>query len=247
MKSFPKTLLILIACFLLAACSSSGTSDTFNIAKDHSDRIDSALERAALSSAAQGHKGETLAYLEKIYKRKSTDPTAAMNYAAGLREADQLNRAILVLRPFAENSETDPNIKLEFCAIQLALGNTAIAEEYARKVILLDPENFKAYHYLGIALDAQGMHEDAERAFRNGLDRWQGDPIPIMNNLALNLTSQGFLDEAAEILLKAKAVAPNRLEVERNLRIVMALQQSHGGEAPKPSLKPKSKSSKLEF
>jgi len=82
------------------------------------------------------------------------------------------------------------------------------------------------------------MHEEAERAFRKALDLWEGDPTSIMNNLALNLASQGHLDEAAEILQKARDVSPNRTEIERNLRIVTALQQSNGIPVPKPKKKP---------
>ena len=101
-----------------------------------------------------------------------------------------------------------------------------------------DSNDARAYHYLGIALDAQGKHPEAEKAFRKGLDMWQGDPTPIMNNLALNLSSQGYLDEASEILEKARAVSPNRLEVERNLRIITALRQSENPTTPKPRKKP---------
>jgi Flp pilus assembly protein TadD len=71
------------------------------------------------------------------------------------------------------------------------------------------------------------MHPEAERAYRKGLEIWEGDPIPIMNNLALNLASQNNLKEAYEILKKAKSIAPNRIEVERNLRIVSALVESY--------------------
>jgi Flp pilus assembly protein TadD len=76
-------------------------------------------------------------------------------------------------------------------------------------------------------LDSKGKHVEAERAFRKGLDIWEGDPIPIMNNLALNLASQNNLEEAYEILMRAKTIAPNRIEVERNLRIVKALIETH--------------------
>jgi Flp pilus assembly protein TadD len=58
-----------------------------------------------------------------------------------------------------------------------------------------------------------------------------------MNNLALNLASQDFLDEAVAILEKAQTIAPDRIEVERNLRIVRTLQQS-ARHAPKPVAKP---------
>lgn len=235
-----KTLVIFAACFILAGCGTTSESGSSQPEQqlDRSSKIDAALERAALTAAARGEKGQSFAYLEKIYKRKSDDPQAAINYAAALREADYINRAAIVLAPFANDANSPSAAKSEFAAIHLAQGKYDEAEKYAQKAILQNENNYEAYHYLGIALDAKSMHKEAERAFRRGLDYWQGDPTAIMNNLALNLASQGHLTEAAEILHKAQAFAPDRLEIERNLRIVTALQQSNGYKVPKPSLKP---------
>lgn len=230
-----KTLACFSVCVLLAACQASGVAPQEN---SRSSRIDSALARAAGTASIGGMQNASLPYLEKIYKRNSDDPVAAANYAAALRRADHLKQAAAVLAPFANQDEGNAAAKREYAAVQLAMGNNDRAEHYAQKAILADEKDAQAYQYLGIALDSQGMHKEAERAFRKGLDYWQGDPTTIMNNLALNLATQGYLDEALEILQKAKSLAPGRIEVERNLRIVRALQQSHGYRAPKPDKKP---------
>lgn len=232
---FSALLLCASAAVLLAGCQTTAAPSD---AEMRTSKIDSVLERAASSAAARGESGESLMIVEKMYKRNSSDPDAALRYAHALRGADHLNRAAAVLAPFADDASTSSEVKTEFAAIQLALGDYHKAERYAQKAVLLDPQNHQAFHYLGIALDAQGMHKEAERAFRKGLDHWQGDPAPIMNNLALNLASQGFVDEALEILQKAQAISPDRIEIERNLRIVRALMQSGKRRAPKPDKKP---------
>lgn len=60
--------------------------------------------------------------------------------------------------------------------------------------------------------------------------------------MGLNLAAQGFLDEAIETLRKALDTAPNRTEIERNLRIVSALQYQPPSDGarlvPKPPRKP---------
>lgn len=228
-------LLTTAACIMLAACQTTAPAPDKN---SRSAKINSALERAAHSAAAKGERKQSFSYVEKIYKRNSNDPIAATNYAAALRESDYLDRAAIVLAPFANDPNTPSRTKSEYAAVQLALGNYEAAEKYAQKAVLQAPEDGRAYHYLGIALDAQGMHKEGERAFRKALDYWQGDPTSIMNNLALNLTSQNFLEEAIEILRKAKAVSPQKREIERNLRIITALYESQGGRAPKPMAKP---------
>ena len=223
------------ACALLAACQTTGTPSAET---SRSAKIDSALERAARTAAAQGERNQSSSYLEKIYKRNTDDPVAATNYAAALREADYLDRAALVLAPFADDPASPSEAKTEYAAVMLAKGDYERAEKYAQKAVLQDETNGRAYHYLGIALDAQSMHPEAERAFRKALDYWEGDPTSIMNNLALNLAAQEHLTEAIEILYKAQSVSPNKREVERNLRIVTALMESQSGRAPRPMAKP---------
>lgn len=196
-------------------------------AQERTSRLDSVLERAAQNAASRGEDESSLALLERVYKRNSDDPRAATKYAASLRQFDYLNRASMVLRPFANDPNATPAVKNEYAAIQLAQGNYAIAEEFAQQSIIADSDNFEAFHYLGIALDAQGMHTEAERAFRKGLDYWEGDPAPIMNNLALNLATQGHVEEAKTILEKALSVAPGRVELQRNLRIISTLQEAN--------------------
>ncbi|MBP7721604.1 MAG: tetratricopeptide repeat protein [Alphaproteobacteria bacterium] len=235
-KTISKTAMMVSACALLAACQTTGSSTAAGHAASDGS-VDAALERAAAASSASGDKRQSLSILEKLYKRNSEDPQVAIDYAAALREAEYLNQAAMVLAPFANDKKGPPAAKTEYAAIQLALGNNKSAEEYALKAVTQDQNDYRAYHYLGIALDSQGMHKEAERAFRKALDMWQGDPIPVMNNLALNLASQDFLDEAVAILEKAQTIAPDRIEVERNLRIVRTLQQS-ARHAPKPVAKP---------
>lgn len=234
LKHAPKLALILTACTMLSACKTTqGTQQ----GGPNTGKYDAAMQRAVQSIEDQ-NKPPSLNAAEKVYTKDSSNPANAINYAAALREGGYANRASVVLAPFADDPKAPGAAKTEFAAIQLALGNNESAEKYAQKAVLKDPNDAKAFHYLGIALDAQGKHPEAERSFRKGLDLWKGDPTPIMNNLALNLSAQGFLDEAVEILEKAKAVAPNRVEVERNLRIVTALRQSGNPTTPKPGKKP---------
>ena len=233
-KKLLKSSTSLIAVLLLAACQTTGTPGEIGARETRASQIDAAMERASARAGTSG----SLASLERKYKRNPEDELAAASYAAALRKADQLERASAVLGPFAKDKTSSAASKSEYAAIQLAKGNFGSAEKYAKDAVTQDDKYAKAYHNLGIALDAQEEHKKAERAYRKGLELWDGDPTSIMNNLALNLTAQNYLDEAAEILRKAKALSPDTIEIERNLRIVTALQQSHGAPAPKPPAKP---------
>ena len=237
MPTFNRTFILLAASAMaltLSACQTTGSSNAA--------RVDAALDRAALES---GGPGASLATLERAYKRNSDDSETATQYGRALREAGRLQRSVVVLAPFADDGKKFPQAKIEYGATQAAMGNYEDAADYAREAIKLVPDNGQAHHVLGVALDAQGKHPEAEVEFRKALETWQGDPAPVLNNLGLNLAAQGYIDEALETLRKALDTSPNRTEIERNLRIVSALQpraHASGSEgynyAPKPKRKP---------
>ncbi len=240
MPSMNKILTGCIALFMLSACQTTTGNVGGPQSEARSAKIDAALQRAVEDGAKKGKSPASLSVLENEYKKNSNDVETALAYARALREADYLNRALIVLAPLAGKEDASSMVLSEYSLVVLSMGNYSEAEEYARKSILKNPQNYNAYHALGIALDASGHHKQAEVAFRKGLDNWQGDPTPVMNNLALNLAEQGLLDEAVQILHRAAEAAPGRAEIERNLRIVQALQRTRDYSKPKvvPQIEP---------
>jgi Flp pilus assembly protein TadD len=188
-------------------------------------RVDAVLDRAARDARASGNTAEAAVLLERIYQRNPKDAAIATGFAQALREDEQFTRARQVILPYAQGAEPYPDAVIELAMIQLSLGQYKEAELTARKATKLDPESGRAYLALGTALDAQNGHEEAETAFRKGIDQWNGDPAPIMNNLALNLAAQNKLEQAIDMLNKAKEISPGRMELERNLRIITTLQE----------------------
>ena len=218
--------LLLAATVALSACQTTGDRMADSKQKiSTEERIDAAIEKAAISASKSGSTSARLLALEKQYKRNSTSPPHALAYARGLRHAGYLNRASIILEPYAKDENAVAGAKTEMSMIALGLGNYDLAEKYAQQAVIQDPTDHYAFQNLGIALDAKEMHPEAERAFRKGLEHWEGDPTTIMNNLALNLATQGFIEEAIEVLERAKALSPDRIEIERNLRIIRTLNE----------------------
>lgn len=207
-----------------AACSTT-TTGTNRTDKSGAARVDSILERAAREAKASGNKTEALVILENLYTKHPDDASIATAFGQSLREDEQLNRARQVLTPFTQGKNAYPDAVIEMSMVQLALGQYKEAELTARRAVDKDPKSGRAYLALGTALDAQNNHEEAESAFRKGIDKWEGDPAPIMNNLALNLAAQNKLDQAIDMLKRAKEISPNRIEIERNIRIISTLQE----------------------
>lgn len=229
------------ASLTLAACANT-THKVSTGKSPYDEKINAALSRAADQAENDNGSAGSVAILERLYKRDPKNSENAYKYARALRNTGDLQRAVLVLTPFANMDGADADLLTEFATLNVNLGKYQDAETFARKAIAKDDSAYKAYQILGIALDAQEKYKDAEGAFRQALDMWKGDPIPVMNNLALNLTNQERLSEALEIMERAKEAAPNRIEVERNLRIIRTLNESSAGRpAPKPIGKPSGK------
>lgn len=216
-KKVSAPLLMVCAAAILSGCQTTGSTI-------EGPDVKGGQEEASLKKPS-AQPPISLGAAEKRYKKNPEDAGAALDYAKALRHADFANQAATILMPFARENEAIPGLKSEMAAIELALGNFDSAEEFGKQAVRQDPTDYIAYQNLGIALDAKQMHPEAERAFRKALENWQGDPTVIMNNLALNLASQNFVDEAVEILEKAKALSPDRMEIERNLRIVRTMKE----------------------
>lgn len=218
---------------LLAACgTSSSTANVTNVSE--ANRVNAILQRAAREAKASGNKTETVTLLEQLYERSSDDAAIATSYGQALREDEQLNKARQVLLPFAEGEKAFPDAVVELAMVQLALGQYKSAELTSRRAVELDPEQGRAFLALGTALDAQNYHEQAEVAFRRGLQKWNGDPAPLLNNLALNLASQNKLDQALDLLRRAQSESPGRVEIERNIRIISTLKEGANDFLAKP-------------
>jgi Flp pilus assembly protein TadD len=199
--------------------------------------IDRAMQIALKNAETAGNKRQVAAILGQLYSRNPNDEMLAMRYARSLREANQLAKAKNILSKFTSNTN-NVDLLSEMAMIELSSNNFETAKKYATRAIEIDPNTSRAYLALGTAQDALEDHASAEQSFRNGLRNWEGDPSPILNNLALNLASQGHLNEALSLLERALKISPKRMELERNRRIISTLLETANPLAPSPPKKP---------
>lgn len=172
-----------------------------------------------------GDKTESLSSIESLYNRYKSDSVIAARYAKALRKNGDLKKAKDILLPILKKKNAPTLAHTEMAAIYLESGSLVSAENSARRAIKADNANYRAWHLLGVSLDAQQKYPEAETAFRKALDLWSGDAIPVMNNLALNLAAQGYTDKALELLYQAKDKDSGRVEIERNIRIIRTLNE----------------------
>lgn len=173
-----------------------------------------------------GENRDNLSTIESAYQRDKSNAMYAARYGKALREANQMKQAKAVLLPFSDNKEAGTLVNTELSAIYLSDGDFSRAESSARKAVKQDGANYRAWRNLGNALDAQEKYVEGETAFRRSMEIWTGeDKVPVMNNLALNLAAQGYTDRALTLLYQAQKLGPDRVEIERNIRIIRTLSE----------------------
>ena len=211
--------LILASTLVLTSCAGSPEPES------KKPKTSISASKSASKPELYGDRRENLTTLAGMFKRSPKDEFIAARYAKTLRESGDLKKAETVLTPFLKGKSPATLTYTEMGAMELETGDFTSAESYSRKAIKADDGNYRAWHILGISLDAQQKHPEAETAFRKALDLWQGDSVPVMNNLALNLAAQGYTDKALNLLYSAKQKDPGRVEIERNIRIIRTLNE----------------------
>ncbi|MDP2206030.1 MAG: tetratricopeptide repeat protein [Alphaproteobacteria bacterium] len=233
-----------VVAFLLAGCASQNDTqvgDPLDSLQGQRAATERRLATAAADAIQAGKTQEALVSYEKLYQRDNRNADVAVNYAQLLRRSGKADQAAKILAPFAEGKRKDSSrtpramLKNEYAAALIETGKFDRAQTMLESV-LSDPAladfHPDASNLSGIALDAQGQHKAAEKLFRQALDGWKGDPTSVMNNLALNLASQGMFDEALTTLRRAQIMAPEKSEIARNIEIVSGLRDVVVPKAP---------------
>lgn len=132
-------------------------------------------------------------------------------------EAAALFREILAKR------EGDAGARRGLASALIAMAQPSLAERQLDLLLQADPRDYRALNALGIALDMQGRHAEAQVLYGRGIEV-QPDNVALRNNLGLSLAIAG--QSAAAIMLLAP-IANTRgadARVRQNLALAHALE-----------------------
>lgn len=232
MKRFIAAALLCSLAMLSACKTDQGLLKPYDSLNGKRAAREARLSTAAAAAIAANRVPEALARYERLHKDRPRDETVAVNYAQLLRKTGDADGARDVLKPFMfgpdgrEKGDAAPTTKNEYAAVLIAEGDFRGAENILNSV-LEDKKaaavGHDAHNLMGVALDAQGQHKEAEQMFRLALDGWTGDPSSVMNNLGLCLAAEGMFDESLTTLRQALIMAPDKEEIARNIKVVTDL------------------------
>lgn len=127
--------------------------------------------------------------------------------ARGLREQDQMARAIEELEAAREEDPDDVAVLIELGAALAAAGRPVEGERELRRALRLDPSRAEAQHQLGVLLFKRGVYQPAVAALRRSLelDERNGEAYFYLGE---GLNQLGDVDAALEALERAVQFQP---------------------------------------
>jgi Flp pilus assembly protein TadD len=114
---------------------------------------------------------------------------------------------------------SDPNDDLSLGKENFREGNYGLAERYFRKAVETGPNDAEAWLGLAAAYDRLRRFDMADRAYEE-LIKVAGPTAEVLNNQGYSYMLRGQFDRAREILLRARAKAPDNPYVQNNLALL---------------------------
>jgi len=208
----------------LSACA--GPSEPGRTAARLADKTSHASTADALARIAQKSldAGDPVSAVSMLKRAHEIDPDSAAILAElgrTLGSLDARTEAVDAYRKAAALAPKDAAIRRGYAGALLALNQPELAEQEYRAAISVR-EDAASLCGLGVTLDLQGRHGEAEAAFRKA---YQIDPeSPATRaNLALSLALWGKSDEAIGLLAPMAAAPDAKARQRQNLALVFGL------------------------
>jgi Flp pilus assembly protein TadD len=206
-------------------CGAAALASCANQAKNSNgaDAVIDDMARAAALTADSAHDYETAAGNWNIlYQRHPDDSGLALNLARDFRYGGHAQSAIDVAGLFIERHGPSAAMLAELGKDYLAANRLGLAERTLRQAAAAAPSDWQVLSALGVTIDYQGGHVQAEEIYARALALSPDNPI-LLNNLGLSQAQNGQLAGALATLRRAADQPAATAQVRQNLALVEAL------------------------
>jgi Flp pilus assembly protein TadD len=230
----------------VGACSSAVKEQAEKEAKSETGNA-AALVRIGDASRSGGDLGTAVNFYQRASALAPKDAGTQLRLATALLEMGSYPEAEIA---FQRVLAADPH-NLE---AMRGLGNVYIATDQAKhaveqfQAVIAAKPSYQAYNGLGVALDLQGMHPAAQKAYHEGLAE-NATSLTLENNLALSLALSGDYPAAIQTLRRVTESPQATYRHRQNLALVYGLagDTAHAAEVAKIDLDAKAVESNLAY
>jgi Flp pilus assembly protein TadD len=208
--------------FLCAIAALSGCANQEDSGKGSNAVIDDMARSAAQAADATNDFEAAAGNWNILFQRHPDDPSLALRLARDLRYGGHLQQAIDVSAPFIERHGPSADMSAELGKDYLAANRLGLAERTLRQAADIAPADWRILSALGVAIDYQGRHTEAEEAYARALTLSPDNPV-LLNNLGLSQAQNGQLSQALSTLRRAVDQPAATAQVRQNLALIEAL------------------------
>ena len=104
----------------------------------------------------------------------------------------------------------------------IGMGQPTLAEEQIALVLQADSSDYRALNVLGVALDMQGRHAEAQANYRRALEL-APEYLPTRSNFGLSLAITGSSQEAIALLAPVATARGSDARIRQNLAFAYAM------------------------
>ncbi|HTH17385.1 MAG TPA: tetratricopeptide repeat protein [Magnetospirillum sp.] len=192
--------------------------------------VEPSLRTAAQMAEANGDWTAAIQHWSTLYQRRPDDRTVAVALARALRCKGTPEQAADLMQASLAKGERDPKVLAEMGKDYLAAERLGLATRALEEAITKAPTDWENHSALGVTLDTQGRHAEAQAAYARALELSPDNPVAL-NNLALSLAQAGQLNDAIATLRRAMEQPSAGVQLRQNLALLLALKgDSQGAE-----------------
>lgn len=159
---------------------------------------------------------------QALLNRNPGDRNYTIALSRNLRYVGRNSDAVALLSDWLGKHQPDGKVLLELGKAYLASDRLGLAEKTLRQSLDKDANNWDAYSSLGVVMDYQGNHADAQAQYLEALKIAPDNPT-VLNNLGLSRAQAGDLPGAIEALRRAADQPSAGVQVRQNLAMVLAI------------------------
>jgi Flp pilus assembly protein TadD len=184
----------LIGALLVAAC---GADLAGSSAKG--DNYDSSVEQAD-QARKTGDFDTAIPLYGRALQANPDGVEAKLGLGQSFLSIGAPDEAAALFRDVLTRRESNAVARRGLASALISMGQPDLAERQLEAALRADPRDYRSLNALGVVLDMQGRHADAQAKYRQGIEV-APDYLPLRNNFALSLAISGHPQEAIDQLV----------------------------------------------
>ncbi|MBS0526658.1 MAG: tetratricopeptide repeat protein [Proteobacteria bacterium] len=187
----------------------------------HGDDYQAALREADAARVA-GNMDTAIPLYDRALQANPQGSEAKLGLGQALLAIGAAEQAAAQFRDVLARHGDNSTARRGLAAALIAMGQPTLAEQQVDEALRANANDYRALNLLGVLLDMQGRHAEAQANYRRGLDLMPDDP-GLRSNYGLSLAITGQAQAAIGLLVPVASSRQSTPRIRQNLAFAYAM------------------------